>query len=83
MQGVSPFDTLTPRTRSLLTEVFGRLTRDQRNRVARLATEWRDLKAELLALRVRETPIEEVEPVLAPPRSSLNPQHFDASHDLG
>jgi hypothetical protein len=50
--------------------IFERMTPPQRIRAGRLFTQWRALKAVVL----RPETIEQLEPRLASPRSSLNPQ---------
>jgi hypothetical protein len=74
---------LQPRQRTLLVRTFGYFTPEQAARFKRIATEWRDLKAEMLAIDARmNAAASDVEPQLGPGQSSLDPRRFDASFDL-
>lgn len=61
-----------------LDELFARLTPGQRAYVKTLAAQWKAFKAEV----ERPVPVEELEPVLASPRSSLDPRFITPEHEV-
>lgn len=61
-----------------LRELFARMTPGQRAYVVSLAAQWKTFKTEV----ERPSAIEEIEPVLASPRSSLNPQFITAEYEV-
>lgn len=63
-----------------------KMTPPQRARMERLVAEHQQLKREIVDEHervARASRVENVEPVLASPRSSLNPQLFDATFEVG